>query len=361
MKDNIFVEFLMASGWEQEDDMSYKLNTFQILFDTSNQIEFYNKKKKLGEGYLTSINDLKQFLKATDLEVTNFTIATTAATTRLSDYLEEHLWSFIPSRKGIKKAIKRQQILVNQQPSTTGYRLKEGDVVAYVLESVAVNSIQLPIDVLYEDAHFAVVVKPSGIPTSGNQARTLKNTLTFNLQPSGENNALPHPLPVHRLDALTSGLLLIAKTTTASIHLSRQFQLRQVQKEYSAVVSGDFPQQLQQINTPLDGKPAVTRLSIVEQAPSLKAGQLTLLQVFPETGRTHQIRRHLASVGCPILGDPLYAKDHKTLKGKGLFLCAVGLEFLHPITNEKVVYRMNPPAKFLRRLVYEKGWYERFR
>lgn len=295
------------------------------------------------------------------MEVVQFTILSTDAGTRLSDYLEDRLLAFIPSKKGIKKAVKRELVLVNELPSSTGYRLQEGDVVALIQRFVKAATIQLPVQVVFEDDDLAVVVKPSGLPTSGNMARTLKNALPFNLLPSKAGYVLPQPLPVHRLDGLTSGLVLVAKTSQASIHLSRQFQLRQVKKTYVAVVSGKFPEGLEMIKEPLDGKAAISGLTVVKQVPSLKSGQLTLVRVFPETGRTHQIRRHLAGVGCPILGDQLYAGDSKTLKGKGLFLCAVGLEFSHPVLGEKMTFGIDAPAKFKRRMQYEKDWYERYR
>ncbi len=293
------------------------------------------------------------------MEIARFIISSKEAGTRLSDYLEDNLWSFIPSRKGIKKAIKRKLVLVNQIHFNTGYRLKEGDVISYLQQTVTTNPIQLNVEVVFEDEYLAVVVKPSGIPTSGNQARTLKNALAFNLLPSTVTNALLQPLPVHRLDALTSGLVLVAKTTTSSVHLSRQFQQRVIKKEYSAVVSGVFPDHLLQINTSLDGKQALTDLTVVKRVSSLKSEQLTLLRLFPQTGRTHQLRKHLSNIGCPILGDQLYAGGGKVLKGKGLFLCAVGLEFEHPISKEKMKICIDPPAKFQKRLQYEAEWYER--
>lgn len=264
---------------------------------------------------------------------------------RLSDYAAR-VFQAIPSRKGMKKAIKAGAVFVDGRPGHTGDWVQAGQHIE--LMSLALNppkALELPLEVIYEDEHLALVNKPAGLPTSGNQYRTVVNALQYNLSPSPAEGALPWPRPVHRLDALTSGLLLVAKTHAASLSLYRQFAEKEVQKTYQAITAGQAPR-TGIIRAPVDGQDAHTEFRLLRQARSLKAGWLSWLELYPFTGRTHQLRTHLAGIGCPILGDALYTGDGPLLKGKGLFLCAVGLSFQHPASGERLQFRINAPQKF---------------
>lgn len=265
---------------------------------------------------------------------------------RLSDYAPR-VFSAIPSRKGIKKAIKAGAVLIDGRPGNTGDWVLPGQRIELMPSALSPpKALELPLEIIYEDEHLAVVNKPAGLPTGGNQYRTLANALQHNLSPSRAEGTLPWPRPVHRLDALTSGLLLAAKSYTASISLSRQFQEKAVQKTYQAVAVGKAPE-AGTIREPFDGQDAHTEFRRLRRARSLKVEWLSLLELYPRTGRTHQLRRHLAGIGCPILGDALYTPEGEPLlKGKGLFLCAVGLEFVHPATGQPVAFRMPAPNKF---------------
>lgn len=209
------------------------------------------------------------------------------------------------------------------------------------------------LEIIYEDQEIAVINKPAGLSVSGNAYKTIYNALPFNLKKSNSVDSLPWPTPVHRLDSQTSGLLLIAKTKTAQIELGNQFSKHTIQKKYYAIVIGKVHTN-QTINLPIETKEAKTSFEIIKVINSLKYEDLSYLKVSPKTGRTHQIRIHLASIGHPIFGDKLYGNKETLHKGKGLFLCAAELKFLHPKTFEIIEFKIEIPQKFNSMLVREK-------
>lgn len=213
---------------------------------------------------------------------------------------------------------------------------------------------EFDLEVIFEDEHIAVINKPAGISVSGNSFKTIANALYYNLKVSTEKDALYKPTPVHRLDNQTSGLLVIAKTKTAQIELGKQFTNKTIQKNYCAIVIGKVHSN-QIINSPIETKNAETTFEIIKIVKSLKYSNLSCLKVSPKTGRTHQIRIHLASIGHPILGDKLYGKKELNQQGKGLFLCASAIKFLHPKTFEVLQFKLkNIPHKFNAILTREK-------
>ncbi len=278
---------------------------------------------------------------------------------RLSDYAIG-IFTIIPTRKGMKKAIKKGAVYIDGELATTGRWVVTGQVIQ-LMEVVQKPSkvYKMDLEIIYEDEEIAVINKPAGIVVSGNQFRTVQNALPNNLSISTAIDACPSPLPVHRLDYSTSGLLLIAKTKSARRLLGKAFELHQVQKEYQAVVIGKPPEE-GVIQEPIQRKKSQTLFKTIQTIPSLKNGHLSLLQLTPLTGRMHQLRIHLSEVGFPILGDKLYGTTGMVLKGKGLFLCAVGLQFSHPKTGELMKFRIPNPPKFQTFMEREQKRWERY-
>ena len=279
---------------------------------------------------------------------------------RLSDYLPL-VFKTIPSKKGLKKAIKKGLVLVNGQVGHTGLWIEPGMVIDLVEEPIPISNpgFNFPIKILYEDDYLAVIVKPSGILVNGNAFQTVENAIQSQLKRSEQLDALARFRPVHRLDRATSGLLIIAKTSRAILSLSKQFELKQIKKTYRAIVIGKMPE-FGTINLPVEDKPATTKYCRVQSTRSLKNGWLSDVLLYPETGRTHQLRIHLFKMGYPILGDALYYNEGFLLKGKGLFLSAVQITFYHPIylKNETIIHKA--PNKFDLFLKKEEQRYYKF-
>lgn len=270
-------------------------------------------------------------------------------TERFNTYCEKYL-TIIPSRKGIKKAIKKGELLLNGEIVEGGRWLKEGDIITQVsLELTPPKTYHKKLVVCFEDEDLAVIIKPAGINVSGNQFKTVQNALQYNLRTSTKQDALPWPLPVHRIDNQTSGLLIIAKTRTSRVRLGQAFENKTIQKKYHAVVIGKTAH-AGRILVPIEHKKSLSTYRTIKTAPSLKNEFLSLVELIPKTGRTHQLRIHCAHMGHPILGDKLYGKTDLILKHKGLFLCATTLKFDHPISQEKLNFSIPAPKKFETRM-----------
>lgn len=245
------------------------------------------------------------------------------------------------SRAFIQKLIEGGEVLVNDQPVKPGYHLKTDDSVKvnYDLSQQHTPDIDLPI--LYEDDDCAVINKPAGVLThTQSQFNAEPSVASFlrqrSSQLSGERAGV-----VHRLDRATSGVIIGAKTSEALSFLQKQFSQRKVKKTYTAVVSGHFKQPEAIIDMPIErnpkapatfrvgprGKHATTHYQVIEQGD-----HNSLVELKPETGRTHQLRVHLAQIGHPIIGDPLYGSGQH---GDRLFLHAQSLEITLPNRQRK--------------------------
>lgn len=279
--------------------------------------------------------------------------------TRLSDYACG-IFEALPSRKSVKKAILRGEFLVNGKAVGTGHWvLPEQEITLLDLELKERRIFELRLEVVHEEEHFAVINKPAGLVVSGNQFRTTENALLYNLQVAKTPDALRYPRPVHRLDAATSGLLLIAKTRTALVNLGQQFENKTIQKCYQAVVAGETPEE-GIIDFLIENQTATSRFELVKKVPSLRNGFLSLLNLYPETGRTHQLRIHCAKSGFPIMGDKLYGEEGAILFKKGLFLSAVELKFKHPDNQQLIKIEKPAPAKFQSLLEREAKRFEKY-
>lgn len=190
----------------------------------------------------------------------------------------------------------------------------------------------------------AVIHKPAGILVSGNRFKTIANALAQNIQPSTLSDATT-PQPVHRLDYATTGVLLVGKTNSSIRALNRLFEAKAIKKTYYAVTIGEMTPR-GKITSAIDGKKAKSKYLVSESVSSKRFGQLNLVKLKPRTGRRHQLRKQLSGIGNPILGDKDYGVENLILKGKGLYLHAYSLKFVHPFTNKKVCFQAGLPQRF---------------
>lgn len=279
---------------------------------------------------------------------------------RLYDYVRI-AFPTIPSRKASKKLLDKGSFKVNKQRASTGTWIQAGDVLDYFdLQHNPPKAYPLDITIVFEDEHLAVVHKPAGVPVSGNYFKTMVNALVGQIKLSKEPDALGWAKPAHRLDAPTSGLLIVGKTHTCLTKLGELFVNKEIHKTYRAVVKGSTPIK-GKIGLALDGKESLSVFRKLREVPSSRNKYLSLVEVYPKTGRTHQIRRHLSGIGHPIIGDKEYDNPENTIKHKGLLLAAVGLEFTHPITGKEVKFTLPTPHKFEALLEREHKNYRRNR
>lgn len=252
------------------------------------------------------------------------------------------------TRNAVKKALKRGEITVDGVVEPSHRFLQEGQTVRQLEPSTPAPKV-FPFDVpvVFEDDYVAVLHKPAGLRVNGPAWRTLENTLPHNLAPSALPQALRVPRVAHRLDLPTQGLVACAKTPEALVGLGWAFQRREVRKTYVALALGKLEGQGSE--QPIDGRTASTTWEVLSHSRCLKCpeGWLTTVRLHPHTGRRHQLRRHLAQAGHPILGDTAYTPDDvPVLQGKGLHLAAVRLELAHPVTGEALDIRIDEPPKF---------------
>ncbi|MEM6964983.1 MAG: RluA family pseudouridine synthase [Bacteroidota bacterium] len=250
------------------------------------------------------------------------------------------------SKSAANKAIQSQRLFLNGRPAQMNDLIQNGDQLTLKGSGIKkLKKINFNLEIVFEDDHLIAINKPSGIAVNGNRNKTVENALADKNYNNTLADALPHPLAVHRIDVPTIGIVLLAKTKTALIALGRAFQNSQIKKEYVAVVHGKVPRE-GRINFPIKNKKAITDYKMLEVVPSRIFEHLSLVQLFPITGRTHQLRIHLQQVGHLIVGDKMYAEKKKTILGKGLMLCAHRMTFKHPITKKTITLQIKMPKKF---------------
>ena len=273
------------------------------------------------------------------------------------------------SRSRLQQWIKAGQVLLNQRPVLARYRVVGGEQVevrAQLQLETEVRPEDIPLDIRFQDQHLLVLNKPAGLvvhPAAGNPNGTLQNALLYY---DPELAALPRAGIVHRLDKDTSGLMVVARSLSAHKSLVEQLQARSVHREYLALVQsvlaaggtvdapiGRHHRDRLRMAVVESGKPAISHYRVLERFAAH-----TLVQVRLESGRTHQIRVHMAHIHCPLLGDPLYGGRLRLPRGASAVLReaisafrrqalhAVRLQLIHPLTREVVGWEAEIPADF---------------
>ena len=263
----------------------------------------------------------------------------------LSDELEDR------SRSYIQKIMKEGYVKVNQKPVKSNYRLSFGDSVEVTLPEAKEPDIvpeNIPLDILYEDQDIIMINKPKQMvvhPAPGHYSGTLVNALMYHCgdELSGINGCM-RPGIVHRIDMDTTGSLVVCKNDKAHQSLSEQLKVHSIRRIYVAIVHGNIKEDSGTVNAPIgrhptdrkkmsthckNGRDAVTHYKVLE-----RFGDYTYIQCELETGRTHQIRVHMASIGHPLLGDEVYSNRKSPFKLQGQTLHAKTLGFIHPTTGE---------------------------
>lgn len=237
-------------------------------------------------------------------------------------------------------------ITVNDGIATTATYIHGGEHICLRCPEEIIPSKQLifPLKVLFEDEHLAVIYKPAGILVSGNSFKTIANALPQNILGSNLIDATK-PQPVHRLDYATTGILLVGKTSSSIRALNKLFEDDKIEKVYYAVAIREINSG-GEITEDIDEKKSHSNYKLIETVASSRFGKLNLVELNPKTGRRHQLRKHLSSIGSPILGDKEYGIENLILKGQGLYLHAYSLRFIHPFTNEQVCIKDELPPRF---------------
>ncbi len=267
------------------------------------------------------------------------------------------------SRSAAQELISNGSVTVNGKKSTKNYKLREGDTVETTLpppEPIEALPQDIPVDIVYEDDHLLVVNKPQGMvvhPAPGNPNGTLVNALLHHCAGRLSSiNGKIRPGIVHRIDKDTAGLLIVAKTDAAHTGLAEQIAVHSFTRRYRTVVVGNIREDSGTIDKPigrsatdrkkfavtnLNSKPAVTHYRVIERLAGYTHLELTL-----ETGRTHQIRVHMAYMGHPVVGDPVYGNPKHSLGLRGQCLFAEYISFTHPVTGEIMSFSAQLPDFF---------------
>ncbi len=267
------------------------------------------------------------------------------------------------SRNSVQILLEEEKISVNGNKVSKSYKMKPGDRLEITVEEakdVGIVAEDIPLDIYYEDEDILVVNKPKGMvvhPANGNESGTLVNALMFHCKDSlsGINGEI-RPGIVHRIDKDTSGLLVVAKNDIAHEHLAHQFKEHSINRVYYAIVYGNVKQDSGDVEAPIgrhktdrkkfcitqtNSKYAFTHYDVVD-----KLKGFTLVKCKLKTGRTHQIRVHMQSIGHPLAGDPVYGPKNCITELKGQALHAGVLGFVHPKTGEYIEFSSPWPVEF---------------
>jgi len=280
---------------------------------------------------------------------------------RIDKYLSSILEG--KSRSFIQGLIDNESIYVNGNTTKSNYKLRKNDVLTIILPEpveLTVEAEEMDLNILYEDKDIIVINKDQGVvvhPAPGNYTGTLVNGLLYHCKDLSGINGVIRPGIVHRIDKDTSGILVVCKNDESHNSLAKQFKDHSIKREYHAIVEGKFSNDKGVIDKPLgrnkrdrlkmavteDGKKAITHYEVLEQYNS----NLSLIKCRLETGRTHQIRVHMASISHPLVGDNVYGSKKQKIKGlSGQVLHAKTLGFIHPTTNEYMEFESELPEYF---------------
>lgn len=292
-----------------------------------------------------------------------FDIDTACEKKRLDVFLTEAQGDV--SRNFVQKLIEDGQVRVNQQTVKANYKVKHGDLVEMNIPEPApleLTAEDIPLDIHYEDEHMIVIDKPAGLvvhPAPGHPGGTLVNALLFHCKDLTGIGGVERPGIVHRLDKDTSGLIVVAKSDHSLVSLQRQFQERTIKKVYLALTQGRLdpprgtvrspigrhPKDRKKMATGEEGREAETVFEVIRHFEGYD-----LVKLFPKTGRTHQIRVHLASLGHPVLSDPLYGgrSRRKTPALERQALHAHQLTLAHPVSRKSMEFNSPLPPDMAR-------------
>lgn len=267
------------------------------------------------------------------------------------------------SRNKIQKLINDNNILVNGKSVKTSYIVRVDDLIEcdfLYKEKINILPEDIPLDIVYEDDDLLVVNKPSGMvvhPAVGNYSHTLVNALMYHCNNLSQVNGVIRPGIIHRIDADTSGLLLVAKNDMAHVDLAKQISEKSVKREYIALVDGVIKEDTATIDAPIgrdvknrkkmcvtadNSKDAITNIKVIERYKNS-----TLITCSLLTGRTHQIRVHMNYIGHSVINDPVYGSKKLVDSLFGQMLHARKIGFVHPRTHEYMEFTCEPPEKFL--------------
>ena len=299
------------------------------------------------------------------METLNFNITEENSNIRIDRYLAEQCPDL--SRSYIQKLVKDGAVFVNNRQIKANYKVQPQDQVILTIPDMQVPDIlpeNIPLDILYEDQWLLVVNKPKDMvihPSAGHMEGTLVNAVMAHCGEhlSGINGVL-RPGIVHRIDKDTTGALLICKDDTVHRDLAEQLKVHSIKRRYRAIVQGNLKEDQGTVDAPVgrhptdrkkmavnykNGKEAVTHYQVLE-----RFGNATYIECRLETGRTHQIRVHMASLGHPLLGDTIYGSSKNPYHLQGQALHAMILGFVHPITREYLEFQAPLPEYFIKLL-----------
>lgn len=294
-------------------------------------------------------------------EPVSFTVGQDEASVRLDKLLSLSLEDY--SRSFVQNLFDSQLVMCNGKQVNKSFKPKAGDLIEFTVpepKELSLEPENIPLDVMYEDSDLLIVNKPRGMvvhPAPGNYSSTLVNALLWHCKGNlSAINGVIRPGIVHRIDKDTSGLLLVAKNDVAHVSLSEQIKAHSLEREYRTVIHGHLKEASGRIEAPIGRNPNDRKkMCVIDRNSKYAATNYEVIQEYKdfsflklrlETGRTHQIRVHMAYLGHPVAGDPLYGPKNGVKSLNGQCLHAGVLGFIHPVTGEKIRVEAPLPEYF---------------